>query len=68
MAGRRVQPTQAHAKDGAGRGGEPARADEIDAKIVWVSQGRGAKYILFDRREGQAGEEDDLSVLLSSSI
>ena len=68
MAGRRGQPTQAHARDGAGRGGEPARADEEDAKIVWVRQGGGARYILFNRRGGQAGDEVGVSVLLSSSI
>ena len=57
MVGRRGQPIQAHARDGAGRGGEPARADEVDDKIVWVRQGGGARYILFHRREGQTGEE-----------
>ena len=68
MAGRRGQPTQAHARDEAGRGGEPARADEVDAKIVWIRQGGGTRYILFNRRKGQAGEERGVSVLLSSSI
>ena len=52
MVGRRGQPTQAHARDGAGRGGEPARADTVDAEIVWVRQGGGARYILFNRKEG----------------
>ena len=37
------QPTQAHARGGAGRGGESARADEINAKIVWIRQGGGAR-------------------------
>ena len=64
MAGRRGQPTQTHARDGAGRGGEPARADEVDAKIVRVRQGGGARYILFNGEEGQAGEEVGVSVLL----
>ena len=68
MVGRRGQPTQAYTRDGAGRGGEPARADEVDAKVVWVRQGGGARYILFNGREGQAGEEVGVSVLLSSSI
>ena len=68
MAGRRVQPTQAHARDGAGKGGAPARADEVDAKIVWVRQGGGARYILVNWREGQAREKVGVSVLLSSSI
>ena len=27
----------------AGRGGESARADEINAKIVWIRQGGGAQ-------------------------
>ena len=52
--GRRGQLTQAHARDGAGRGDEPARADEVDAKIVWVRQGAGARYILFNGREREA--------------
>ena len=68
MVGRRGQSTQAHARDGAGRDDEPARADEVDAKIVWVRQGGGARYIIFNGREGQAGEEVGVSVLLSSSI
>ena len=68
MAGRRSQPTQAQAKDRAGRDSEPARADKIDANIVRVRQGRGTRYILFNGREGQAGEEVGVSVLLSSSI
>ena len=51
------QPTQAHARDGAGRGGESARADEKNAKIVWIRQGGGARDIVGNRREGQAGEE-----------
>ena len=68
MAGRRGQPTQAHAKDRAGRGSEPARADEVDAKIVRVRQGGGAGYILFNGREGQAGKKVGVNVLLSSSV
>ena len=64
MVGRRGQPTQAHARDGAGRGGEPARADEVDAKTVWVRQGGGARYILFNGREGQAGEEVGVTLVL----
>ena len=68
MVGQRGQSTQAHARDGAGRDGEPARADEVDAKIVWVRQDEGARCILFNGREGQAGEEVGVSVLLSSSI
>ena len=48
---------QAHARDGAGRGGASARADEINAKIVWIHQGGGARDIVRNRREGQAGEE-----------
>ena len=51
------QPTQAHARDGAGRGGESARADEINAKVVWIRQGGGARDIVGNRRKGQAGEE-----------
>ena len=42
--------------------------DEINAKIVWVRQGGGARDIVGNRREGQAGEEVGVSVLLSSSI
>ena len=42
--------------------------DEINAKIVWVRQGRGARDIVGNRREGQAGEEVGVSVLLSSPI
>ena len=53
----RDQPTQAHARDGAGRGAESARADEINAKIVWIRQGGGARDIVGNRREGKAGEE-----------
>ena len=68
MVGRRGQPTQAHPGDGAGRVDEPAHADEVDAKIVWVRQGGGARYILVKGREGQAGEEVGVSVRLSSSI
>ena len=68
MVGRRGQPTQAHARDGTGRGDEPARVDEVDAKIVWVRHGGGARYILFNGRERQAGEEVGVSDVLSSSI
>ena len=68
MAGRRGQPTQAHARDGAGRGGKPARTDEVDAKIVWVREGGDARYILGNGRERQAGEEVGVSVFLASSI
>ena len=68
MAGQRGQATQAHARDGAGRGGEPARADEVDAKNNWVRWGGGVRYILVNGRERQAGEEVGVSVLLSSSI
>ena len=68
MVGRRGQPTQAHARDKAGRGDEPARADEVDAKIVWFRQGGGARYVFFNGREGQAGQEVGVSVFLSSSI
>ena len=68
MVGRRGQRTQARARDGVGRGGEPSRADEVDAMIVRVRQGGGARYILFNGREGQAGEEVGVSVLLSSLI
>ena len=68
MAGRRCQPTQVHARDRAGRGDELARADEVDAKIVRVRQGGGARYILFNGREGQAGELVGVSVFLSSPI
>ena len=46
------QPTQAHARNGAGRGGESARADEINAKIVWIRKGGGARDIVGNRREG----------------
>ena len=42
--------------------------DEINAKIVWVRQGGGARDIVGNRREGQAGEEVGVSVILSSSI
>ena len=42
--------------------------DEISAKIVWVRQGGGARDIIGNGREGQAGEEVGVSVLLSSSI
>ena len=66
--GRAKGSAQAHARDGAGRGGEPARADEVDAKIVRIRQGGGARYILVNGRERQAGEEVGVSVLLSSSI
>ena len=31
--------------------------DEINAKIVWIRQGGGARDIVGNRREGQAGEE-----------
>ena len=68
MVGRRGQPTRVHARDGAGMDHEPARADEVDAKITWVRQGGDARYIIFNGREGQAGEEVGVSVLLSSSI
>ena len=49
----------------AGRGGESARADEINAKIVWIRQGGGARDIVDNRGEGQAGEEVGVSILLS---
>ena len=68
MVRRRGQPTQAHARDGEGRGDEPARADGVDAKIIWVRQGGGSRYILLNGRERKAGEEVGVSVLLSSSI
>ena len=42
--------------------------DEINAKIVLVRQGGGARDIVGNRREGQAGEEVGVSVLLSSAI
>ena len=42
--------------------------DEINTKIVWVRHGGGARDIVGNRREGQAGEEVGVSVLLSSSI
>ena len=48
--GRGDQPTQAHARGGAGRGGESARADEINAKIVWIRQGGGAGSRHVDHR------------------
>ena len=47
---------------------ETARADEVNAKIVWVRQGGGARDIVGNRREGQAGEEVGVSILLSPSI
>ena len=47
---------------------ESARADEINAKIVWIRQGGGARDIVGNGREGQAGEEVGVSVFLSSSI
>ena len=62
------QPTQANAREGAERGGEAACADEVNAKIVWVRQGGGARDIVGNRREGQAGEEVGVSILLSPSI
>ena len=31
--------------------------DEINAKIVWIRQDGGARDIVGNRREGQAGEE-----------
>ena len=68
MVGRRGQPTQAHARNGAERDDEPARADEVDAKIVWVRQGGDARYIFFNGREREAGGEVGVSVLLTSSI
>ena len=68
MVERRGHPAQAHVRDGAGRGDEPVRADEADAKLVWVRQGEGAIYILFNGRERHAGEEVGVSVVLSSSI
>ena len=42
--------------------------DEINAKIVWIRQGGGARDIVGNRREGQAGEEVGVSILLSPSI
>ena len=42
--------------------------DEIDAKVVWIRQGGGARDIVGNRREGQAGEEVGVSILLSPSI
>ena len=68
MAGQGGQPTQARAKDGVVRGGKPARTDQIDTKIVRVRWGRGARYILGNGRERQAGEEVGVSVFLASSI
>ena len=62
------QPTQAHARDGAREGGESASTDDVNAKIVWVGQGRSARDVLVNGREGQAGEEAGVSVFLSSSI
>ena len=62
------QPIQAYARDGAGRSCESARTDEMNAKIVWIRQGGGARDIVGNGREGQAGEEVGVSVFLSSSI
>ena len=42
--------------------------DEVNAKIVWVSQGGSAKDVLVNGREGQAGEEVGVSVFLVSAI
>ena len=62
------QPTQAHARDGVRGGGKPASTDEVNAKIVWVSQGGSARDVLINGREGQAGEEVGVSVFLASAI
>ena len=59
---------QAHARDGAREGGKSASTDDVNAKIVWVSQGGSARDVLVNGREGQAGEEVGVSVFLSSSI
>ena len=40
----------------------------MNAKIVWIRQGGGARDIVGNGREGQAGEEVGVSVFLSSSI
>ena len=42
--------------------------DEINAKIVWIRQGGGARDIVGSGRERQAGEVVGVSVFLSSSI
>ena len=62
------QPTQAHARDGARRGGKSASTDELNAKIVWVGQGGSARDVFVNGREGQAGEEVGVSVFLASAI
>ena len=61
-------PIQAHARDGAGRGGKSARTDEIDTKIVWVREGGCARYVLGNGREGKAGKEVGVGVVLTSLI
>ena len=40
----------------------------MNAKVVWIRQGGGARDIVGNGREGQAGEEVGVSVFLSSSI
>ena len=42
--------------------------DDINAKIIWIRQGGGARDIVDNRREGQVGEEVGVSNLLSPSI
>ena len=41
---------------------------EVNAKIVWVSQGGSARDVFVNGREGQAGEEVGVSVFLASAI
>ena len=65
---RRGQPTHAHARDGARGGGKSASTDEVNAKIVWVSQGGSPRDVLINGREGQAGDEVGVSVFLASAI
>ena len=62
------QSTQAHARDGARKGGKSASTDEVNAKIVWVSQSGSARDVFVNGREGQAGEEVGVSVFLASAI
>ena len=45
-----------------------ASTDDVNAKIVWVGQGRSARDVLVNGREGQAGEEVGVNAFLSSSI
>ena len=63
------EPAHPSPRQGRGkRGGKSASMDEVNAKIVWVSQGGSAKDVLVNGREGQAGEEVGVSVFLVSAI